>query len=205
MDLFFRGFAIGISIAAPVGPIGVICIRRSLVDGWKIGLSAGLGAALADCFYAILAVIGLAAVTQIFTTINPFLHVVGGLLLLFIGMKMFRAVSVNLADNAETSVARKISTHGVLLETLLLTLANPMTILSFSAVLTAFGVERLSIKALYVVSGVFFGSATWWLFLSLGVSRFGRSVDQRKLRIINWCSGCIIGAFGIWSLVTAGR
>lgn len=205
MDLFFRGLLIGISIAAPVGPIGVICIRRSLIDGWKSGLAAGLGAALADCFYAILAVIGLAAVTQVFTAINPFLHVGGGLLLLYIGLKMFRSIAVNLTDQADPSRVKNVSAPGVLFETFLLTLANPITILSFSAVLTAFGVERLSIKALYVVSGVFFGSAAWWLLLSGGVSRFRYSVDQRIMRIINWCSGCIIGAFGIWSLVTAGR
>ncbi|HEY9733761.1 MAG TPA: LysE family transporter [Drouetiella sp.] len=204
MDLFFRGLLIGISIAAPVGPIGVICIRQSLLNGWKIGLSAGLGAACADGFYAIVAVLGLAALTRFFAAITLPLHVGGGLLLLYIAFKIFRSrTSENSFDRESDQVEERTNSPSkTLLQTFALTITNPMTILSFSAILSAFGVERLSLDALYVVSGVFLGSALWWLTLSAGVARFSRWLTPGGMTFINCCSGAIIAGFGLWSILS---
>lgn len=213
MDLFFRGLLIGVSIAAPVGPIGVICIRQSLVNGWKIGLSAGMGAACADGLYAIAAILGLAVLTKLFAAMTLPLHIGGGLLLLYIAFKVFKSSSIETnfaakADDAEgigcapAGSMPKPSSLKTLLQTFALTITNPMTILSFSAILSAFGVERLSLEALYVVSGVFVGSAAWWLTLSLGVSRFSRLLTPKGMTMINYCSGAIIAGFGLWSILS---
>lgn len=225
MELFLRGLLIGVSIAAPVGPIGVICIRQSLLNGWKIGLAAGLGAACADGLYAVAAILGLAALTKFFAAITLPLHIGGGLLLLYIAFKVFKSSVVESSLGKETLPSGDKPTDGkpaddkqladmtagdpprpsslkALLQTFALTITNPITILSFSAILSAFGVEKLSIDALYVVSGVFLGSALWWLTLSTGVSRFSRLLTPKGMSIINYCSGAIIAGFGLWSIST---
>jgi threonine/homoserine/homoserine lactone efflux protein len=106
-----------------------------------------------------------------------------------------------LADMTTVDTPRPSSSKA-LLQTFALTITNPMTILSFSAILSAFGVEKLSVDALYVVSGVFLGSALWWLTLSTGVSRFSRLLTPKGMSIINYCSGAIIAGFGLWSIST---
>jgi len=206
MDLFFRGLLIGVSIAAPVGPIGVICIRKSLLDGWKVGLSAGMGAALADGFYAVAAIVGLAALTKLFAALTLPLHIGGGLLLLYIAFKVFRSSTeqtdfrpIERGSGTEYATA---SARKALLETFALTITNPMTILSFSAILSAFGVERLSLQALYVVLGVFAGSALWWLTLSASVSRFSHLLNPKGMAVINFSSAAIIAGFGLWSILS---
>lgn len=205
MDLFLRGVLIGVSIAAPVGPIGVICIHKSLLDGWRVGLSAGMGAAFADGLYAVAAILGLAALTKVFAALTVPLHIGGGLLLLYIAIKVFRS-STEQADfrsAVDTCPGTgSASAWKALLETFALTITNPMTILSFSAILSAFGVERLSIQALYVVLGVFSGSALWWLTLSASVSRFSHLLNRQGMAVINFCSGAIIAGFGLWSILS---
>ncbi len=217
MDLFFRGLLIGVSIAAPVGPIGVICIRHSLLNGWRTGLSAGLGAACADGVYAIAAILGLAVLTKFFAAAALPLHIGGGVLLLYIAFKVFkssaaatdfkqselRSAELHQSDFKQSEHAgAKPSAFGALLQTFFLTITNPMTILSFSAILSAFGVERLSMEALYVVSGVFVGSAAWWLFLSAGVSRFSGMLTPRGMAAINYASSAVIAGFGLWSMLS---
>ncbi len=217
MDLFFRGVVIGLSIAAPVGPIGVICIRHSLVNGWKVGLAAGLGAACADGLYAIAAVLGLAMLTKVFAALTLPLHIVGGLLLFYIAFKVLKSSVIEAKlEDAQTPAQKvdqnadphsfksssQISLVKALLQTFALTITNPMTILSFSAILSAFGVEQLSLQSLYVVSGVFAGSALWWLALSAGTSKFSRLLTPRGMSAINYCSSAIIAGFGLWSILS---
>jgi threonine/homoserine/homoserine lactone efflux protein len=206
MDLFFRGLLIGVSIAAPVGPIGVICIRKSLLDGWKVGLSAGMGAALADGFYAVAAIVGLAALTKLFAALTLPLHIGGGLLLLYIAFKVFRSSTEQTdfrpRERGSGTEYATASARKALLETFALTITNPMTILSFSAILSAFGVERLSLQALYVVLGVFAGSALWWLTLSASVSRFSHLLNRKGMAVINFSSAAIIAGFGLWSILS---
>lgn len=86
---FFKGLAIGLAIAAPVGPIGVLCIQRSLHDGFKIGLMTGLGAALADGFYGLVAALGLTAISSLLITQQFWIRLIGGLFLLYLGLRLF--------------------------------------------------------------------------------------------------------------------
>jgi threonine/homoserine/homoserine lactone efflux protein len=197
MDLSFfaKGVAIGFSIAAPVGPIGVLCIRRSLADGaWK-GFSAGLGAATADAAYGCVAAFGLTAISGFLVLHQVWLGLIGGVFLCYLGARTFLSKP---AQDAPSAGSRFLAVYG---STLLLTLANPATILSFAAVFCAFGLgisgDYLGAGAL--VLGVFLGSALWWLALSGGVGLLRSRLDATWMRAVNRASGCVLFAFGIYA------
>src|SRR5881396_291761 len=167
---FLRGIAIGFSIAAPVGPIGVLCIQRALAQGRLCGFASGLGAATADAVYGCVAGFGLTAVSDLLVTQQTWLQLIGGLFLCYLGVKNF------FARPAQSAAAPKGGAlTGAYASTFLLTLTNPMTILSFAGVFAGLGFGGGATDyagAALLVSGVFLGSALWWLLLSAGVSLF---------------------------------
>jgi len=198
MVYFIQGLLIGFSIAAPVGPIGVLCIKRTLIDGRSAGFVSGLGAATADAFYGLIAGLGLTVVAQFLTSQELWFRLIGGLFLCYLALKTFRAAP------AEQAAA----THGnglfnAYLSTALLTLTNPATILSFAAVFAGLGVGQTQsdyLQAGLLVLGVFLGSAAWWLILSGSVSLIRDKFDTRRLIWVNRISGVIIGIFGVLAL-----
>jgi threonine/homoserine/homoserine lactone efflux protein len=198
-SLFLRGLVIGFSIAAPVGPIGVLCIRRTLADGQISGLASGLGAATADAFYGCVAGFGLTFISSFLVGQKMWLSLFGELFLLYLGIKTL------LSKPAEKEATiRQNGLFGSYLSTFLLTLTNPMTILSFAAIFAALGLGNTSgsyASALILVLGVFLGSATWWLFLSGGVGLFRDKFNTQGLLWVNRVSGLIITAFGAVALV----
>ena len=197
-SLFLRGLVIGFSIAAPVGPIGVLCIRRTLADGQISGLISGLGAATADAFYGCVAGFGLTFISSFLVGQKMWLSLFGGLFLLYLGIKTL------LSKPAEKEAAiRQNGLLGSYLSTFLLTLTNPMTILSFAAIFAALGLGNASgsyASALTLVLGVFLGSAIWWLFLSGGVGLFRDKFNTQGLLWVNRISGLVITIFGIIAL-----
>ena len=189
-SLYIRGLVIGFSIAAPVGPIGVLCIRRTLADGRAAGFASGLGAATADAVYGCIAAFGLTAVSGILVGQQSWFRLIGGVFLCYLGVRTL------LARPAERAAS---SQGGGLLQayasTFLLTLTNPMTILSFAAVFAALGVgngDGSYLSAAAVVAGVFTGSALWWLLLSGGAGTLRSRLDPAKLLWVNRFSGIII-------------
>lgn len=195
-----KGLAIGLSIAAPVGPIGVLCIRRSLAEGRQVGLATGLGAATADAIYGCVAAFGLTAISSALVGHRSWLGFLGGLFLCYLGVRTF-------LSSPAPRVA-EVQGRGLLwayLSTLLLTFTNPMTILSFVAIFAGFGLGSSPNyqAAAVLVTGVFIGSALWWLLLSSGVGLFQSRVGSSWMQVINRLSGCIILAFGIYSLSTS--
>ena len=199
MNFFLRGLAIGFSIAAPVGPIGLLCIRRTLAHGRTSGFVSGLGAATADAAYGCVAGFGLTAITTFLTGEQRMLRLVGGVFLLYLGGRTFfsRPASAAAPANSAGLVADYLST-------LLLTLTNPATILSFIAVFAGLGLGGAVgdfRAATWLVAGVFLGSAFWWLLLSGGVGWFREKLGPGQLRWLNWISGGIIIGFGIVSLL----
>src|SRR5688572_22856369 len=189
LSLFPRGLAIGLAIAAPVGPIGVLCIRRSLTDGRSVGLATGLGAATADALYAALAALGLTAIGQALSDQADLIRLVGGLALCLLGIKTVRAAPVAVA----ASSGGRAQLAGAYATTIGLTLANPATILSFAAVFAGLGAARGDGgSAFLLVLGVFLGSALWWLILSGGVGLLRGRVTSTALRWINGGSGAIL-------------
>ena len=193
-----KGLAIGFAIAAPVGPIGVLCIRRSLAEGRWIGLVTGLGAATADAAYGAIAAFGLTAISGFLVTQRAWLGLVGGVFLFYLGI---RTLVSKPAD--EAAGARGGGMFAAYVSTLFLTLTNPMTILSFAAVFASLGLAASPdyASAGLMVGGVFAGSALWWLLLSNGVALFRSRMTPRWMQVVNRISGCIILGFALISLI----
>ena len=196
LGLLAQGVVLGFSIAAPVGPIGVLCIRRTLQNGFKSGLASGLGAASADAVYGAIAAAGLTLAADFLANQQIWLGMVGGAFLLFLGVRTFRSPPPE-ADRGETG-ANKLG--GDYLSTFLLTLSNPITILSFTALfggLSAQGGAASPGSAYLLVLGVFTGSALWWLTLATGVSLFRSRFSQGMMRWVNRIAGAVIFVFGL--------
>lgn len=194
-----KGFAIGFSIAAPVGPIGILCIRRSLADGLAKGFAAGLGAASADAVYGSVAGFGLTTVSAFLVRHQIVLATVGGAFLCYLGIR------TALTAQASEVAASDSRMPAIYATTLFLTLANPATILFFAAIFSAFGPGIASgyASAAWLVLGVFLGSALWWFILSSSVSLFRARFTASWLRVVNRLSGAILLAFGLYALARA--
>jgi threonine/homoserine/homoserine lactone efflux protein len=195
LSLFVRGFIIGISIAAPVGPIGVLCIRRTLADGKLKGFLSGMGAASADMVYGAIAAFGLTMVTNLLVDNAFLLRLVGGCFLLYLGIKTFLEKPASQAAQANQS-----GYFGVYISTFFLTITNPMTIFSFAAIFAGTMFLGNTSSPIMLVAGVFTGSASWWLALSLGVGLMRDRLNQILMIWINRVSGLIIITFGIIAL-----
>jgi threonine/homoserine/homoserine lactone efflux protein len=203
VGLFLKGIIIGFAIAAPVGPIGVLCIRRTLADGRISGLVSGLGAATADALYGAVAALGLTFVAEFLMGGESWLRLVGGAFLVFLGVRTF------LARPAERAApAARSGLPGAYASTFFLTLTNPTTILSFAAIFAGLGVagdaNGDALSAMSLVLGVFLGSAAWWFVLSGVTSLFRTRLSVRGLRWVNWISGTLIAAFGVLAVSGLG-
>jgi len=203
MDITFalRGLLLGLSIAAPVGPIGLLCIRRTLAEGRVSGLVTGMGAATADGFYGAVAAFGLTVVSSFLLGQRLWVHIVGGAFLLYLGL---RIVLAGPPDKA--AVVSRAGLGGAYASTVLLTLSNPLTILSFAAAFAAFGVagsRSTYVSAALVTLGVFCGSALWWLILSGVVNVMRARLTERALLWVNRASGCLILGFAVFALASA--
>ena len=202
MDLtfFFRGILIGFSIAAPVGPIGVLCIRRTLTNGRAAGLVSGLGAATADAFYGCVAGFGLTLISNFLVRQQWWLGLIGGLFLCYLGGKTL------LSKPAEQAAkAKGTGLLGAYASTFFLTVTNPVTILAFAAIFAGLGLANTNGNygaAAILVLGVFLGSALWWLLLSGGVSLLRERFTMVGLQWVNRISGVIILGFGLFALST---
>jgi threonine/homoserine/homoserine lactone efflux protein len=199
MSAFFQGLIIGFSIAVPVGPVGLLCLRRSLTDGRVAGLVSGLGAATADALYGMIAALGLTAVTHLLIEHQRPLQLGGGLFLLYLGLTTLRAKPPAIEARAATAS----NLRAAYLSTVVLTLANPMTILSFLGIFAGLGAgtaRGTPLAAFTLVLGVFLGSAAWWLILSFTAAAFGARLQRGGLRILHVASGVVLGAFGLWQL-----
>jgi threonine/homoserine/homoserine lactone efflux protein len=204
-SLFLRGLVIGFSIAAPVGPIGVLCIRRTLAYGRAAGLVSGLGAASADSVYGAIAAFGLSFIAGFLIGYQDLLKIIGGLYLLYLGYRTM--VSRPQAEEVELKNENLVSAY---LSTFILTLTNPVTIIAFAAVFTGLGLVAKShdtLSAILIVVGVFLGSALWWFILSAGVGLLGQKMRPGLLLWVNRISGVVIMLFGVAALysVAAGR
>lgn len=193
----------GFSIAAPVGPIGILCIQRTLSEGRMIGFATGLGAATADGLYGCVAGFGLSAISSFFTSHQFGVRVAGGLFLCYLGIEAWRTRA---AERNPTLLSANLA--GAYASTFFLTLGNPMTILSFSAVFASLGVigEAQDFSAaLRLVLGVFLGSAIWWLLLSFGVGLAREKFQERYGKWVNHISGIIIFGCGVLALAAARK
>jgi threonine/homoserine/homoserine lactone efflux protein len=198
---FLKGIAIGFAMAVPVGPIGIMCIRKTLTEGRLRGLIIGLGAATADLFYGAVAAFGLTIISDTLVDHRFWIRLIGGALLLFLGIRIFRA------QPKDPKIA--INNNGILrsyLTTVFLTLTNPLTIFAFVAVFAALGLgDGLSyFSSSILVAGVFIGSGLWFLLLSSGAIFFRKKLDLVGLKWVNKIAGILVilsGLIAIGSLI----
>lgn len=204
-----RGLMLGFAIAAPVGPIGVLCIRQTLTYGWLSGLVSGLGAATADAIYGSIAGFGLTAIAGLLVNQQTPLQLIGGSFLCYLGLRTLRHAQTTHAtlSSSPDPLAPSISLATHYATTLLLTLTNPATILSFTAIFASLGIAALPTLHLAVVLiiGVFCGSALWWLLLSSGTTLLRSRLTATHLRWVNRLSGLIIASFGGVAIAFAFR
>jgi threonine/homoserine/homoserine lactone efflux protein len=195
-NVIIQGLVLGFSIAAPVGPVGVLCIRRSMARGFRSGLVSGLGAASADAVYGTIAAAGLTLVADFLVRQQFWLGLLGGGFLLYLGIKTI--ASKPAVESAQPEIG---NISGDYFSTLLLTLSNPMTIFSFAAIFSGMSAQSLPVfrfSAFLLVLGVFLGSASWWLILSGSVGLLRSRVTPALLGWINRISGLVIIGFAIF-------
>lgn len=194
---------IGFSIAAPVGPIGVLVIRRTLDRGRAFGLVSGLGAASADAVYGCIAAFGLTAISNLLIAQQDWLRIFGGAFLLYLGIRTLLSKPANPdVEVTEGETGQALGFLGAYGSIFLLTITNPLTILSFAAVFASLGTgtDGALGGAVTVVLGVFAGSALWWLTLSVGVSLLRRWVNASILVWVNRASGLILASAGLLAI-----
>lgn len=199
MEYFVKGFIIGLSVAAPVGPIGVLTIRRTLAEGRAAGFATGMGAAAADTLYGAIAGFGLTAVSVFLNEQAFWLRLIGGLFLAYLGMKTF--LSKPAAREAQSG-SRGLFGH--FLSTFFLTVSNPATIFSFLAIFSGLGLASTASdyrSSLVLVLGVFTGSGLWWFFLSLLMNLLRSRITTTHLVWINRASGLLILGFAAWAFI----
>lgn len=194
---FARGLAVGFAIAAPVGPIGMLCIRRTLVQGPAAGLATGLGAATADAAYGFVAALGLGALANALIGHAAPLRIAGALLLAWLGITSVRRALRRQLPGSAAVVTGRGGLVAAWASTLVLTLANPMTILSFAGVVAALAGRG---GGMWLVAGVFAGSTAWWLLLVGGVSLVRHALPLVALRWIGAISGTALLGFAAYAL-----
>ncbi len=200
LALFLKALVIGLSIAAPVGPIGLLCIQRTLAHGRGIGFLSGLGAALADAVYGAIGALGVSAVVSTIVAARVPLALGGAAFLAWMGVQLLRAPAASTARAAQDAA----TPLKAVLSIFVLTLANPMTILSFIAVFASIATGHVGSAgaAATMVLGVFLGSALWWLGLSTAVASVRHKLGEGAMRFINRLSGAVLLAFAVYQLST---
>ncbi|HLG87441.1 MAG TPA: LysE family transporter [Alphaproteobacteria bacterium] len=197
-----RGIAIGLAVAIPVGPMALLCMRRTLVRGFAFGFATGFGAALADLFYSAIAVFGIAAIESILLDYRLGLSLIGGIFLLALAA---RTALSHPANEPQVSA----STGGILrtlASSVVLTATNPLTVLGFIAIFAGLGVGNGLTNtdlALDLVLGVFAGSAAWWLLLSTIIASIRHLFAPRTLHRLNLGAAALLAAFGVYELISA--
>lgn len=201
MEIFFflKGILIGFIMAIPLGPIGIMCIRKTLTEGRMRGLVVGFGAASADLLYGTVAAFGLTVISNTLFNQRIWIRLVGGAVILFLGVRTF----VKQPDDPNLPVSRS----GILrsyLTTLLLTLTNPFTIFAFLAVFTTLGLGKGLgyLSATTLVTGIFFGSFLWFLLLNSGVILFRKKLDLTGLKWVNRITGVLIMISGVITIAS---
>ena len=199
ITIFLKGIFIGFALAVPIGPIGIMCIRRTLMGGRLRGLIIGLGAATADLLYGCVAAFGITFISNTLVSQRIWIRLVGGVLLLYLGVRIFRKLPKD--------PKIPISNIGILrsyLTAFLLTLTNPLSIFAFIAIFAALGLgsDLGNFSASVLVAGVFIGSCLWFLSLSSCVMLFRKKLDLEGLKWVNKIAGILIIISGVIVMVS---
>lgn len=195
---FVSGLILGFVMATPVGPVGVLCLRRTLSKGRLVGLVSGLGAATADALYGFFAAFGISFISHLLTDLQIWFRLLGSSFLLYLGIKAFRAKPLrNISDSNNKGLLNAYLT------TFLITVTNPVTLFAFMAAFAWLGVAsvgRSYIAAGELVLGVFLGSSFWWVLISAGIGNFRHKFNHNGIWWLNKISGVMLIVFGLLAL-----
>lgn len=198
ISVFMRGIMLGLTIAAPVGPIGLLCIRRTVERGFIAGFSTGLGAAIADGFFGGVAAFGVTAILDTLQGHVRELRLIGGIFLL-------AAAVHSLLKEPHEVASKRGEPHNILGAiggALFLTITNPLTIMGGITVVAGFGGGLEHARAGTLTLGVFSGSLLWWLLLCGGIYMVRHRLTHRSVLWLNRCTGVVLGLLGIFALLT---
>ncbi len=202
-DFFVRGLLIGLSIAAPVGPMSVLVIRRTLAESRRAGLISGLGIAAGDTTYGAAGGFGLTFITGFLINEQFWLRLIGGLFLFYLGFKTLLSRPAEKAAAAAPATGQGVASY--FFSTYFLTLTNPLTIISFAAIMAGLGIGGSSgdyLSAAVLVVGVMAGSTSWWIILTTLLSLFRHKIRPGGMTWVNRLSGAVIVVFGLLALLS---
>ncbi|PKP08105.1 MAG: lysine transporter LysE [Bacteroidetes bacterium HGW-Bacteroidetes-4] len=203
IEFFLKGLLVGIIVSAPMGPIGVLCVQKTVNKGRAIGFLSGLGAATADTVYAILAAFGVTFITNFLSKNQELFQVIGIMVLIFLGFRMIFNNPVKQYRYHRTS-SKKMSAVRDYISVFFLTISNPLTIIFFGAAFTMLGLltqiegQR---NNLLLVAGIFAGASLWWFALTYIVNIFRKRFRLRNIFILNRASGVIIVFLSILAVI----
>ena len=203
--MLLKGIVFGFVLAAIVGPMWVLCFRRTIEQGVAAGAASGLGIAVADAIYGAVAAFGLTAISGFLFAHSFWIGLAGVVFLGWLGVRALAAPPADLATTSNGLASRSLG--AAFASTLTLTLANPPTILAFTAMFAGLGLAAGASyqSAALIVAGVFAGSAAWWLILVCGAAALRARISARLLRAINVISGVTILGFACWQLAVLLR
>jgi threonine/homoserine/homoserine lactone efflux protein len=195
-----KGFFIGFAIAVPIGPIGILCIHRTLKSGLKAGLTSGIGAALADALYASVAAFSLKIITDFLIAEKHTFRIAGSTFLIFLGIQILRQKSLK----KEVAAAQDNSHLNNISSIFLLTLTNPFTFIAFLAAFASLELSRSNhnwLAPTFTTTGVFAGSALWWAILCFVAHKFKHNISANTMKTINKITAILVLSFGFSMLV----
>ncbi len=198
ITIFFKALVIGFTVAAAVGPIGLLCVQRTLQRGWRVGFISGVGVATADALYGLIGGLGLTVITSFLVGQQLWLRLVGGLVLVYIGVKALRAKQMQAAKDKQAGTGDYLTEY---VSIFFLTLSNPMTIIFFAGIYA--GIGELGVGSGWAAAGpfalgIFLGSVVWWLVLITTVNLVRHRFKPEMLLGLNKLTGVVIAGFGVW-------
>ncbi|MBN1951658.1 MAG: LysE family transporter [Bacteroidales bacterium] len=197
INLIIKGFIAGVLVSAPLGPIGILCIQRTLNRGRLSGFISGIGAAVADTVFAVIAGLGLSIIINFIRNQHLYFQIAGGLFVLYIGIRIFYT---NPIKQLKLQRLGKTSLSQDFFSVLLLTLSNPMALFLFIGIMAGINIALDSqslIEFLILLAGIFGGAALWWFFISTLANRFRKVIRLRSIWWMNKVTGALIFLFGL--------
>ncbi len=198
--LLLKGVIIGFALALPIGPIGILCVRKTATEGHFSGMVVGFGAATADAVYGFIAAFGLTVISDALLEKQMWFRLIGGAFLCYLGVKTLLAKP---AENSQGTNGKGLL--GSYVSTFLLTLTNPLSIIAFIGVFAGFGLRNTALSAgsaATLIAGVFLGSSIWFFLLSYGITLFREKINSTGLGWVNRISGLLIIMFGVIAIAS---
>jgi threonine/homoserine/homoserine lactone efflux protein len=203
--LIISGVVMGLIAAVPIGPVNLICIRRSFAFGPLNGFVSGLGAALGDGVFAVITFFGLTWIAELIQSYDAIIELVGGALLVWFGVHTILSPSAGKVEDGDRNEPGASTLVRAMVSTFVLTITNPATLIAFASMFASFralvGGANSYVDAGFVVAGVVGGSAGWWLCLTSVIGIFHTRITDRTVRIINRGSGVLVALFGLAVLI----